>query len=92
MSLPTRSPAELPSVTAATMRDVDRLAVEAFGISLLQMMELAGCISPRSPASSSAAPSPGGRSSSRRDRATTAGAGSLPPATARTGGHRSRWS
>lgn len=43
MSLPTRSPAELPSVTAATMRDVDRLAVEAFGISLLQMMELAGC-------------------------------------------------
>jgi hydroxyethylthiazole kinase-like uncharacterized protein yjeF len=34
--------ATLPSVDAETMRAVDRLAVEEFGISLVQMMELAG--------------------------------------------------
>jgi NAD(P)H-hydrate epimerase len=32
----------LPAVTAAQMREVDRIAVEDFGISLLQMMENAG--------------------------------------------------
>lgn len=32
----------VPTVTAATMAEVDRLAVEEFGIDLLQMMELAG--------------------------------------------------
>lgn len=32
----------LPSVTAATMAEVDRLAVETYGIGLLQMMEQAG--------------------------------------------------
>jgi len=32
----------VPSVTAAQMREVDRIAVEDFGISILQMMENAG--------------------------------------------------
>ncbi len=32
----------VPAVTAAQMREVDRLMVETFGVSLLQMMELAG--------------------------------------------------
>lgn len=41
-ALPTRAVADLPSVDAATMGDVDRLAVETFGIGLAQMMELAG--------------------------------------------------
>ena len=41
-SLPTVQLATLPAVTAAGMREVDRLATEDFGISLAQMMELAG--------------------------------------------------
>lgn len=32
----------VPAVTAAEMRDIDRLATEEFGIGLVQMMELAG--------------------------------------------------
>src|SRR5260370_29533020 len=32
----------VPAVTAAQMREVDRMVVEEFGISLLQMMENAG--------------------------------------------------
>jgi NAD(P)H-hydrate epimerase len=32
----------IPSVTAAQMREVDRLMVEEVGITLLQMMENAG--------------------------------------------------
>jgi hypothetical protein len=32
----------VPAVTAAQMREVDRIAVEDFGISILQMMENAG--------------------------------------------------
>jgi hypothetical protein len=32
----------VPAVTAAQMREVDRLAVEGYGIQLVQMMELAG--------------------------------------------------
>lgn len=32
----------MPAVTAAQMREVDRLAVEGYGIQLVQMMELAG--------------------------------------------------
>jgi len=36
------APAFLPSVTAAQMREVDRLMVEAYGVELLQMMEHAG--------------------------------------------------
>jgi NAD(P)H-hydrate epimerase len=32
----------VPTVTAGTMRELDRLAVEEFGIDVLQMMELAG--------------------------------------------------
>src|SRR5260370_31717288 len=32
----------VPAVTAAQMREVDRMMVEDFGISLLQMMENAG--------------------------------------------------
>jgi NAD(P)H-hydrate epimerase len=32
----------VPAVTAAQMREVDRLMVETYGVSLLQMMELAG--------------------------------------------------
>ncbi|MHB8500574.1 MAG: NAD(P)H-hydrate epimerase [Candidatus Acidiferrales bacterium] len=32
----------VPAVTAAQMREVDRIVVEDFGISLLQMMEIAG--------------------------------------------------
>lgn len=33
---------EIPAVSAAEMREIDRLAVEDFGIGLAQMMELAG--------------------------------------------------
>jgi NAD(P)H-hydrate repair Nnr-like enzyme with NAD(P)H-hydrate epimerase domain len=33
---------QVPAVTAAEMREVDRVAVEEFGVSLLQMMENAG--------------------------------------------------
>ena len=33
---------DVPAVGAAEMREIDRLAVESFGISLAQMMELAG--------------------------------------------------
>lgn len=33
---------DVPSVTAARMADVDRLAIETYGITLLQMMEQAG--------------------------------------------------
>jgi NAD(P)H-hydrate epimerase len=36
------APASVPSVTAAQMREVDRLMVEAYGITMLQMMEHAG--------------------------------------------------
>ena len=32
----------VPAITAVQMRDVDRLMVETYGVSLLQMMELAG--------------------------------------------------
>lgn len=32
----------VPAVTAAQMREVDRLMIETYGVSLLQMMELAG--------------------------------------------------
>ncbi len=32
----------VPAVTAAQMREIDRLMVETYGVSLLQMMELAG--------------------------------------------------
>src|SRR2546426_4906016 len=32
----------VPAVTADQMREVDRLMIETFGISLMQMMELAG--------------------------------------------------
>src|SRR2546425_5542425 len=32
----------VPAVTADQMREVDRLMIETFGISLVQMMELAG--------------------------------------------------
>lgn len=35
-------PLPVPAVTAAQMREVDRIAVEDFGISILQMMESAG--------------------------------------------------
>jgi len=37
-----RSVQPIPTVTAEQMREVDRLMVEIYGISLLQMMELAG--------------------------------------------------
>jgi NAD(P)H-hydrate epimerase len=40
--LPCLSVADLPVVTAAQMREIDRLATDEFGISLAQMMELAG--------------------------------------------------
>ena len=39
---PAIPPAAVPAVTAAEMAEVDRLAVDVFGISLLQMMEQAG--------------------------------------------------
>jgi len=38
----TESGRQVAAVTAAEMRDVDRTAVEEFGLSLLQMMENAG--------------------------------------------------
>jgi NAD(P)H-hydrate epimerase len=41
-SLPSVPLTDIPAVTAAEMREVDRLAEEDFGISLAQMMELAG--------------------------------------------------
>lgn len=37
-----RAASEVPSVDAATMTEVDRLAIEEFGVTLLQMMEQAG--------------------------------------------------
>lgn len=40
--LPRVPPAELPAVSASEMREIDRLAMEDFGIGLHQMMELAG--------------------------------------------------
>jgi NAD(P)H-hydrate epimerase len=40
--LPRIAPQAIPDVTAAQMAEVDRLAVEVFGIELLQMMEQAG--------------------------------------------------
>jgi len=40
--LPSFPLADLPAVTASQMREIDRLATEDFGISLAQMMELAG--------------------------------------------------
>ncbi len=40
--IPVISPTALPAVTAAEMAEVDRLATDVFGISLLQMMEQAG--------------------------------------------------
>jgi NAD(P)H-hydrate epimerase len=40
--LPSVSATDLPAVTAGEMRQIDRLAVEDFGIGLAQMMELAG--------------------------------------------------
>ncbi|MEO8468227.1 MAG: NAD(P)H-hydrate epimerase [Chloroflexota bacterium] len=41
-SVPIVSASEVPTVSAAQMADVDRLAIEDFGITLLQMMEQAG--------------------------------------------------
>ena len=41
-AIPTVSLDLVPTVTAAEMAEVDRLATDVFGISLLQMMELAG--------------------------------------------------
>jgi NAD(P)H-hydrate epimerase len=41
-SLPTVPLTNVPAVTAGEMREVDRLAMEDFGITLAQMMELAG--------------------------------------------------
>jgi NAD(P)H-hydrate epimerase len=41
-SLPSVPLSDLPAVTAGQMREIDRLAEEDFGISLAQMMELAG--------------------------------------------------
>jgi NAD(P)H-hydrate epimerase len=40
--LPTIAASAVPSVTAAQMAEVDRLAIDAYGITLLQMMEQAG--------------------------------------------------
>ena len=40
--LPTRAATELPWLTVSQMVEADRLAIEDFGISLLQMMEHAG--------------------------------------------------
>jgi NAD(P)H-hydrate epimerase len=34
----------VPAVTAEQMREVDRIAVEEFGLGILQMMENAGCV------------------------------------------------
>ncbi|MGD2146619.1 MAG: NAD(P)H-hydrate epimerase [Anaerolineae bacterium] len=42
MSFATRDGLAVPSVTAAQMREVDRIAVEDFGLGVLQMMENAG--------------------------------------------------
>ena len=39
---PNRSASSIPAVTAEQMREVDRLAVEEFGLVLIQMMENAG--------------------------------------------------
>ena len=41
-AMPTISAASLPAVSAVQMAEVDRLAVDVFGITLLQMMEQAG--------------------------------------------------
>ncbi len=41
-ALPIVAAASVPAVSAATMAEVDRLAVDEFGIDLLQMMEQAG--------------------------------------------------
>jgi NAD(P)H-hydrate epimerase len=42
MTVPTIAADSVPTVTAAEMAEVDRLATDIFGISLLQMMEQAG--------------------------------------------------
>ena len=42
MSFRTDDGIELPAVTAAEMRDVDRVAMDEFGLGVLQMMENAG--------------------------------------------------
>jgi NAD(P)H-hydrate epimerase len=41
-AIPSRSLDQVPVVTAAQMAEVDRVAVESFGVTLLQMLELAG--------------------------------------------------
>lgn len=41
-AFPVTNSSALPAVTAATMAEVDRLAIDQFGIGLLQMMEQAG--------------------------------------------------
>jgi NAD(P)H-hydrate epimerase len=41
-AFPVRQRSSIPTVTAAQMAEIDRLAVEEFGIDLLQMMEQAG--------------------------------------------------
>ena len=41
-SIPTVPAASLPTLSTDQMREVDRLMVEDFGVSLLQMMENAG--------------------------------------------------
>ena len=42
LSLPATSASMIPAVTAEQMAEIDRLAVDVFGIDLLQMMEQAG--------------------------------------------------
>ena len=42
MPFKTEDGTAVPAVTAAQMREVDRIAVEVFGLTLLQMMENAG--------------------------------------------------
>lgn len=42
VAVPTLRAADVPTVTAAQMAEVDRLAVEEYGVTILQMMEQAG--------------------------------------------------